>query len=68
MEVNDDFPPVVQDVPSSGIVIDLTASSPPVFKEEPTDDNTSFTAGDKGKACMNDIIDLTMESDDDDKY
>ena len=59
--------PVVQDVPHLGIVIDLTASSPPpVTKEEPID--TSSITGDKGKACRafnSDVIDLTMDSDDD---
>lgn len=67
MEVEDISLPVNQDVHQSRIVIDLTASSPPpVIKEEPIDN--SSMAGDNGKACVNfdsDIIDLTMDSDDD---
>ena len=54
---------MIQDVPRSGIVIDLTTPSPPVVKQEPVD-NSSMTT-DKGKARMVDIIDLTMDSDDD---
>jgi hypothetical protein len=64
--------PVIQDVPHSSMVIDLTTSSPdlpPVIKKEPIDN--SGMAGDKGKVSMAsdsdfiDIIDLTMDSDDD---
>ena len=57
---------VGNDAPHSGIVIDLTASSPlPVIKQEPID-NSGVTSH-KGKSRMAfdvDIIDLTMDSDD----
>jgi hypothetical protein len=70
-EESDILLPVNQDVSHSGIVIDLTASSPtrsppPVIEEEPV--NNSSVNGDKGKASVGfeyDIIDLTMDSDDD---
>ena len=73
MEVEDILLPIIQDVShsSSGIVIDLTVSSPtrsppPVIKEEPVDNSSVIC--DKGKASFGfkyDIIDLTMDSDDD---
>lgn len=68
MEVKDNSLPIIQDVPQSlaGIVIDLTASSPPPVIKEESIDNSGMTSVTVPVAFDSDImiIDLTMDSDD----